>query len=111
MEKMLLITQLMLGVGNLSIMIYALSRFLKKPQEKIEERLKALEVEVDALKTSLQQDDQRFKYQFNTNEVIITSLLALIEFEIQYCLTENKEPTKALEQAKERLNAFLSRRE
>lgn len=111
MEKILLIVQLMLGFGNLSIMIYALTRFLQKPQEKIEERLKTLEVEVDAIKASLKQDDKRFKYQFDTNEVIINSLLALIEFEIQYCITEDKQPTKALEQAKDKLNAFLSRRE
>jgi hypothetical protein len=104
------LVQLTLNLGSLVIMLYALMRFLKKPQESIEERIKALEVEVDAIKATIKQDDKRFEYQFDTNEVIINSLLALIEFEIQYCITEDKKPTKALEDAKEKLNAFLSRR-
>lgn len=110
MQMFVTLVQLTLNLGSLAIMIYALVRFLKKPQESIEERIKALEVEVDAIKASIRQDDKRFEYQFDTNEVIINSLLALIEFEIQYCLTENKTPTKALSDAKDKLNAFLSRR-
>lgn len=110
MQMFITLVQLTLNLGSLVIMLYALMRFLKKPQESIEERIKALEVEVDAIKASIKQDDKRFDYQFDTNEVIINSLLALIEFEIQYCITEDKKPTKALEDAKERLNAFLSRR-
>ena len=111
MQMIVTLVQLTLNLGSLAIMIYALVRFLKKPQESIEERIKALEVEVDAIKASIRQDDKRFEYQFDTNEVIINSLLALIEFEIQYCLTENKTPTKALSDAKDKLNAFLSRRQ
>lgn len=110
MQMFITVVQLTLNLGSLVIMLYALMRFLKKPQESIEERIKALEVEVDAIKASIKQDDKRFDYQFDTNEVIINSLLALIEFEIQYCITEDKKPTKALEDAKEKLNAFLSRR-
>lgn len=110
MQMFITIVQLTLNLGSLVIMLYALIRFLKKPQESIEERIKTLEIEVDALKASLKQDDKRFEYQYDTNEIIINSLLALIEFEIQYCITEDKKPTKALEDAKEKLNAFLSRR-
>ncbi len=110
MQMIITMVQLTLNLGSLVIMLYALIRFLKKPQESIEERIKALEVEVDAIKASLRQDDKRFELQNDTNEIIINSLLALIEFEIQYCITEDKQPTKALEQAKEKLNAFLSRR-
>ncbi len=110
MQMFITMVQLTLNLGSLVIMLYALMRFLKKPQESIEERIKTLEVEVDAIKASIKQDDKRFEYQFDTNEVIINSLLALIEFEIQYCITEDKKPTKALEDAKEKLNAFLSRR-
>lgn len=111
MQMFITIVQLTLNLGSLVIMLYALIRFLKKPQESIEERIKTLEIEVDALKASLKQDDKRFEYQYDTNEIIINSLLALIEFEIQYCITEDKQPTKALEQAKDKLNAFLSRRQ
>lgn len=110
MQMFITLVQLTLNLGSLVIMLYALIRFLKKPQESIEDRIKALEIEVDALKASLKQDDKRFEYQYDTNEIIINSLLALIEFEIQYCITEDKKPTKALEDAKEKLNAFLSRR-
>lgn len=111
MQMFITLVQLTLNLGSLVIMLYALIRFLKKPQESIEERIKTLEIEVDALKASLKQDDKRFEYQYDTNEIIINSLLALIEFEIQYCITEDKQPTKALEQAKDKLNAFLSRRQ
>ena len=110
METMLLVVQLMLGVGNLSIMIFALTKFIAKPHDSLNERIKFLEVEVNEIKNSLKQDDNRFKQLYSTNEVIIKSLLALIEFEIQYCITENKQPTKDLEHAKEELHAFLSRR-
>lgn len=110
METMLLIVQLMLGFGNLAIMVFALTKFIAKPHDTLNERIKVLEVEVSEIKASIKQDDNRFKQLYSTNEVIIKSLLALIEFEIQYCLTENKQPTKDLEHAKEELHAFLSRR-
>lgn len=109
-QEILTIVQLGLGFGNLAIMIYALTKFLARPHESLNNRVVILEKEVSDIKDSLKLGNTRFKEQYSTNEVIIKSLLALIEFEIQYCITENKQPSKDLEHAKEELHAFLSRR-
>ena len=45
-----------------------------------------------------------------TNEVIIESTLALIEFEMQYCLMENKQVSEGLNDAKVSLQKFLAKR-
>ena len=45
-----------------------------------------------------------------TNEVLIHSTMALIEFEIQYCLTEKKSLSPELQRAKDDLQSYLSRK-
>ena len=39
---------------------------------------------------------------------MLHSLIALIEFEIEYCLTEHKVPSDGLKKAKEDLHLFLA---
>lgn len=68
------------------------------------------DIEIREIKSSLLQGNDRFREQEDTNEVMIRSVLALIEFEIQYCLTEHKEPSKDLERAKDDLHSYLSKR-
>lgn len=104
------ILQILLSIGNLCILGYALLKFLNKPHNALEARVLALETEMAANKVSLAQKDNRFKNQDEVNKVIIHSLLALIEFEIQYCLTEHKDLSNSLEQAKNNLHNFLSNR-
>lgn len=95
--------------ANCCIMLYAFNTFLKKPKESIEGRIVALEVEVKEIKDSLHKGNDRFRTQEVTNEVILHSVLALIEFEMQYCLIEGKLMSEELKQAKTDLNAFLSK--
>jgi len=102
--------QLILSFGNLCILGYALFKFLNKPHNTLEAKVSALEADVAAIKISLVQGNNRFKDQDAVNKVIIHSLLALIEFEIQYCLTEHKDLSSSLEQAKNDLHNFLSNR-
>lgn len=104
------ILQILLSIGNLCILGYALLKFLNKPHNTLEARVLALETEMAANRVSLAQKDNRFKNQDEVNKVIIHSLLALIEFEIQYCLTEHKDLSNSLEQAKDNLHNFLSNR-
>lgn len=52
----------------------------------------------------------RAKEQEETNEILLKSLLALIEFEITFMLQEGKPISKDLEKAKEDLHSFLSKR-
>ena len=116
-ESTLMILQLCIALGNLGIMLFALSKFIKRPHDKLIDRIVALEVQVDELKDSLKQGNDRFREhakrfekQLDTNEVLIRSVLALIEFEMQYCIEEKKTFSKGLENAKSDLEKFLSRR-
>ena len=104
------IFQLILTFGNICVLAYALFKFLNKPHDTLEDKVNAHEVEIADIKKSLLQGNDRFREQEDTNEVLIHSVLALIEFEIQYCLTEHKEPSKDLERAKEDLHSYLSKR-
>ena len=102
--------QIVLTFGNLCIMGYAFSKFISRPHDTLEQRVTNLEVRVDEIEDSLKQGNDRFREQNNTNEVLINSVLALIEFEIQYCLTEHKEMSKDLEKAKDDLHRYLARK-
>lgn len=68
------------------------------------------EVRIGKIESSLYHGNDRFREQENTNEVLLRSILALVEFEIQYCITENKPISKDLEKAKDELHGFLSKR-
>ena len=102
--------QLVLTFGNICVLAYALFKFLNRPHDTLEDRVNAHDVEIADIKKSLLQGNDRFREQDDTNEVLIHSVLALIEFEIQYCLTEHKEPSKDLERAKDDLHSYLSKR-
>lgn len=108
MQTVLTIFQLCLAVGNLAIMVYALSKFIAKPHEDLTARVTKLEIRVDEVEDSLKQGNDKFREQKQTNEVIIHSLLALIEFEMQYCIIEHKTMSPGLEKAKEDLHEFLA---
>ena len=107
-QMILTMLQLVLAASNICILGYALVKFLNRPHNTLEDKLKALELEIREIKQSLLQGNDQFRKQKSTNEVLIHSTLALIEFEIQYCLIEHKEMSKGLEQAKEDLHKFLS---
>lgn len=109
-ETILPIMQMILSFGNICILVYALMKFLNRPHNTLEERVNAHDMELKEIKSSLLQGNDRFREQDNTNEVIIRSTLALVEFEMQYCLVEHKEMSEGLRQAKKDLNDYLARR-
>ena len=80
------------------------------PFKTLSNKVEEHEVRLNKVENSLYLGNDRFREQENTNEVLLKSLLALIEFEIQYCITENKPISKDLERAKDDLHAFLSKR-
>lgn len=102
--------QMVLNLFNIIVLLYAFRLFLRKPRDTIEGRVLELEVKVKEIEQSLHQGNDRFKAQENTNEIILHSILALIEFEIQYCLVEKKPMSEELKKARADLNAFLSSR-
>lgn len=115
------ILQLMLATCNLIIIAYGFHKFINKPKDDLNAKIVALEseirdlkatinVEIKEIKDSLHKGNDNFREQDITNEVLIHSVLALIEFEMQYCLVEHKEMSEGLKQAKKDLNDFLGKR-
>ena len=109
-QDVLSVMQLILSFGNICIIGYAIVKFLGKPHDSLESRVSVLEVKQKEVEQSLHQGNDRFREQHDVNEVIIHSTLALIEFEMQYCLIEHKQMSTGLEKAKDDLNRFLSKR-
>lgn len=99
---------LILKIANVVILGYALYRFTKKPHDTLDQRVTALEVEVKNIKESLNHGQDKFRKHDESIKVLLHSTLALIEFEIQYCLIEHKEMSDSLKKAKEDLHNFLS---
>lgn len=102
------ILNLILSVANLCVLGYALFKFSKKPHDTLDQRVTALEVEVKNIKESLNHGQDKFRKHDESIKVLLHSTLALIEFEIQYCLIEHKEMSDSLKKAKEDLHNFLS---
>ena len=104
------VLQTILAFCNICILGYALFRFLNKPHNTLEERVNEHEVEIREIKASLLKGNDHFREQEDTNEVLIRSVLALVEFEMQYSLTEKKPMSNGLEKAKESLDSYLSKK-
>lgn len=102
--------QMLISCANICILGYGFYKFLSRPHDNLETRVSTLEVEHREMKASLLKGNDRFREQDDTNEVLIRSSLALIEFEMQYCLTEHKEMTDDLKQAKKDLKDYLAQR-
>lgn len=108
MDVIIKIAQLVLTLFNIIIILYGFYIFLTKPRTSLEKRVQALEVKLAEAEKSLLQGNDRFRSQDEALEVLIRSTLALIEFEVQYCLTENKQISDDLKKVKEDLHIFLS---
>lgn len=108
-EEILSIMQLITNFGTICAMVYALYRFGRKPTTDLESRVSTAELEIAEIKRSLMQGNDRFREQAKTNEVLIRATLALLEFEVHYCETEQKPISKNLEKAKDDLNEYFSK--
>lgn len=102
------ILTLILSGANLCVLGYALFRFTKKPHDTLDKRVTALEVETKNIKESLNHGQDKFRAHDESIKVLLHSSLALIEWEIQYCLIEHKEMSESLKKAKEDLHNFLA---
>ena len=109
MQSVMSFMQMFLTFGNLCIMLYAFKVFLSKPHNSLEQRVTTVEIELKEIKDSLKHGNDKFRKQENTNEVLIRSTLALVEFEMQYCLIEHKDMSAGLAKAKADLNEYLSK--
>ena len=101
---------LLLSCGNLGVLIYGFSKFLTKPRDTMEQKIAEIEIRLKEAELKLNKSNERYKEQDDTNEVLFSSLLALIEFEIQYLAMENKPINDDLKLAKNKLHSYLSKK-
>jgi len=106
-----------LQIAQVITILFAVYKFTRKPHDTLEEKHKALEKRVDEhdvkikeVSDSLKQGNDRFRIQEDTNEVLIRSVFALLEFEVHYCETEQKPISKNLERAKDDLHDYLAKK-
>ena len=102
--------KVVLQIAQVVALIYAGYKFTRKPHDTLESRVAALEEKNKDMELSLLKKDERIRELDESNGVIMRSVLALIEFEIQYCLTEDKPMSKGLEKAKESLDDYFAKK-
>ena len=108
-QTILSIMQMIISFGSICVLVYTFKKFIGKPHAHLDRRVGDLEHAVKCINQSLLKGNDRFKEQEDTNEVLITSILALIEFEVHYCETEQKPISDSLKDAKNNLNRFFAR--
>jgi hypothetical protein len=109
-QNIAIVIGLILALGNLCTMIYALVKLLSKPQDDLNARVREFEAWKVKVNVTLDNGKAKMQEHSETNEIIIKSVLALIEFEMEYCTTEHKVVSKALEKAKDELHGYLARK-
>ena len=98
-----------LKFANIIILAYAAYRFTRKPQDTLEQRVTALEVRQKEHEDALHQGNDRFREFKEGSTLIITSLIALIEFEMDYCVHHGGETiSEGLMEAKNELYHYLA---
>ena len=107
-QTVLPIFQMVLTFMNICVLAFALLKFLNKPHSTLEARVNEHDVKIREIEDSLKQGNDRFREQEDTNEVLIRSVFALLEFEVHYCETEQKPISKNLERAKDDLHDYLA---
>lgn len=108
LDTLMPVLQLFLTTGNVCVMIYALSKFLQKPHDTLEQRVTTLEVKQQEIERSLRMGNDEFREMRETTKMMTGCLLSLIDFEIQYCLNTHYEVTEDLMHAKKVLHEYLS---
>ena len=111
---------LILKLANIIIIGWGAYRFTRKPQESLSEQVTTLEDRVNKLETEvnlrqkdidrqLRQGNDKFRFFGGILEVLVTCVLALIDFEVHYCESEHKEISEDLSDAKKALTKCLSK--
>lgn len=109
-QSILPVLQVILTFGNICVLGYALFRFLNRPHNTLEEKVNEHDIKIKEIETSLLQGNDRFREQENTNEVMQTCMLALIDFELAYCIHTGYADTEDLVKAKDVLRKHLARK-
>ena len=102
------VLKVVLQVANVVVLGYALYKFLNKPHDTLEDRVDKCEQDIKDIRQSLFRGDSKFKDHERSLKVLVRATIALVEFEMQYCLIEHKEMSKGLEKAKEALDEYMA---
>lgn len=112
-KNLLTIVQLILGIGNITIMIYALKSFLSKPHQSLEEKVTDLDRRLSVNEHLTEELSKTTNNQYNaqeeTNQMFKSVMLSFVDFEIAYCMHTNYEFTEDLKKAKAELQDYLTR--
>lgn len=109
-QIILTLCSLFISLCTVATLIYGFGKFLAKPHDTLEQRVTVLEVKQQEMEREKDNLSIRCKEQDETNEVMINCVLALIEYEIQYCISEKKELSDGLKDAKHKLHQYLSKK-
>ena len=108
MEVCIRIMQIILNLGSICVMLYALSKFLSRPHNDLEQRVSDLEFKQKETDNALRLGNDRFRAQKRTNRAFMSIMLSFVDFEIAYCLHTNYEFTEDLMKAKKNLQNYAS---
>ena len=100
--------QVFLQFANVCIILFGFYKFMGKPHSSLEQRVKDLEKRMDETEKSLKAGNKRFNGTERGLTIIMKSIIALIEWEFQYCSDEHKIPSDSLKKAKTDLNEYLA---
>lgn len=103
------VLQMILAAGNICIIGYGFYKFLGKPHSTLETRVVALETEIRNIKQSTRDGDKQIAVNAEGAAVLQRCLLALIEFEISFCLSSGYKDIADLEEAKRMLHDYLAK--
>lgn len=108
--------QLLLTVGNICVLGYALYKFLNKPHDTLETKHEELKKRVDAhdlkfkdIDNRLHEENDNFREQKELNTIFINCMLAFIDFEMAYCSATGYKDIEDLTNAKKTLREYLAK--
>lgn len=99
-----------LQLCNIVIIAYGLYKWLGKPHADLENRVKKLEDDLRDLKQNVKEGDAQIGINEQAMSTMQHCLLALIEFEIQYCISHGEEISDDLKDAKKQLHDYLAKK-
>lgn len=99
---------IILSIISLCASCYACYKFLSKPHDSLEGRVKNLEKDVGDIKQSLKEGNDKFRAQDKLNATFKAVNLAFIDFEIAYCQATGYKDTADLKKAKRIMQKCLA---
>ena len=99
-----------LTVLNIIDKVITLKAREEEPFQLLQKKVAEHDDKIKEIEFALSNGSEHFRAQDDTNEVLIRSVFALLEFEVHYCETEQKPISKNLEKAKDDLHDYLAKK-